>query len=240
MHADVATATGGVERSPGSRPAPDASPGGSACGCQSPLDGFFDPACQSPMDRFFEGPPEGRPMPCFFGINQLGGASTSAGAVSTSTVLLPNQPQPACAPTTLTGATAMTTFGPVGFTAWPCAPNIGAQFFLCPPGSVGNATMQVSAMPQAVGMAANGVTTPMAAVTAGLPSLLRNGVPDPRKKRATKPEMGPVLTHGPAPSMRIPNSDEVGDPTAPGSSDGRPACPTAVFVDLTCLREKKH
>lgn len=211
---------------------PDASPaGGKSCtGFQSPMDSFFNPRmpgmsafCQSPMDRFFDGPEE----PSFFGMPAI------AEGPGPCPPMMPAQPA---------GCVMMPM--PAG-NAWQGAAIAGMSqpvwmSGVCPTQASGGAPVQMVAVPATPGpVPASGapatparqVTTPQAAhaatspapATACVPGLL----PVPEKHgqvAASKAAAKPASAEAKLPSEHTMR---------------RPPCPTAIYVDLSCIREKK-
>eukprot|EP00411_Alexandrium_monilatum_P074703 CAMPEP_0175558014 /NCGR_PEP_ID=MMETSP0096-20121207/35669_1 /TAXON_ID=311494 /ORGANISM="Alexandrium monilatum, Strain CCMP3105" /LENGTH=255 /DNA_ID=CAMNT_0016861175 /DNA_START=18 /DNA_END=782 /DNA_ORIENTATION=- len=244
----AAAQAGREGESPVARQQPEGTPTTGLAGCQSPTDSFFDPRlCQSPMDRFFEGPQ----VPSFFGPGQSGAGPSGCVVVQG----VPSQGMAASA-----GAAPMVPFGPVGFGSG--APGVAPQVYLCPAGAVGPTAVQMAAIPAPVPVAqSSAMTMPVqlsADVPAGAPVALPAGAaaghasgmapevgapgtlraaPLPAAAAARTP--APRREHPPEPPVTAsPSPAESAGPAGKNSSEDRPPCPTAIYVDLTCLRER--
>jgi len=197
--------------------------------CQSPTDRFFDPrsGCyQSPMAFYFE--------PAFF-VAGTGAVQPVSGTALPATCVM--QPTSSSLPqaSNLMPAAANFVVVPavspqaVGFAAWPGAANTQQQWSApaCPAGVVPATSIPTVTASQAnASMVAAGsiaVRQPAATAPGGLGTLhAGTGTADPSSQRSP---LQPT-----APDSRA----------AQGSDAGcKHACPSAVFVDLSCLREKR-
>lgn len=238
------------ERSSEMRQLPDGAEPTGFRGCQSPTDSFFDPrSCQSPMDRFFEGPQ----VPSFFGPNGQGSTAQPSNCLMMQGV--PSQGMAS------TGPAPMVPFGAMGFQTWPGQPGV----YFCPAGTINPNGVPMAAIPAPVAMPpqGSGMTMPVQ-MAANVPSRMPMALPagavagpgmaeqvgiPPHTMQPTMPQAAAPAKAAPPKREPLPDpapplaglaSTEAKDLVANGGPENRPPCPTAIYVDLTCLREKAH
>mmetsp|Transcript_16442 Transcript_16442/g.38530 ORF Transcript_16442/g.38530 Transcript_16442/m.38530 type:complete len:257 (-) Transcript_16442:340-1110(-) len=237
------------EHSPDTRELPEGTPTTGFRGCQSPTDSLFDPrSCQSPMDRFFEGPQ----MPSFFCPTSQSNTGMPSGCAAAQGSVLSQG--------TSSNSASMVSFGSVGFGAWPVASNTGPRMYLCPTGAIGAGALPIATLPAAVGVPSNGMSVPLPVTTrvpGGIPVALSRSSP---QSSVQSPDVGRAAvasaathaaTQAVAQAMRAQKGDRFPESqpltsalraTASldfkASAAHRPPCPTAIYVDLTCLRDK--
>lgn len=189
-------------------------------GCQSPMDSIFDPKvapCQSPMDRFFEP----QQAPTFFGSN-VAAPPVNCMMMPPNAANVPVMPLPTA-----------------GFGSWPNGQGFMQLLQYPPPAGIaplGQAPYPVPSTPGAFQAPVPAPAAPPPA--ASRPITLDRRLPGGQGQNGAQ-QAAPVASGEPRSKKQSQVAQKVSQAEEASKKDDKHACPTAIYIDLTCLKEKK-